>query len=54
MTKLVDMNEWKRARLGRGGPICRRARPTRWREDTNGFRGIGDVSFELLRKLRQE
>lgn len=51
MTNVIDFEEKKRARLGRGGPISRRARPIRRREDNSGFRGIGDISFELLRKL---
>ena len=51
---VIDLNKWKRARLGVGQPMCRRARPIRRREDSSGFRGIGEVSLEVLRKLNLE
>lgn len=51
MNNVIDLTRWKRTRLGRGQPMCRRARPIRRREESSGFRGIGEVSFQLLQKL---
>lgn len=53
MTNLIDLNVWRRTRLGRGQPKCRRARPIRRREVSSGFRGIGEVSFQMLRILSE-
>ena len=53
MTNVIDFIERKRARLGWGQPIHRRARPIRRREDSSGFRGIGEVSAQMLRSLAE-
>jgi hypothetical protein len=50
---VIDLSAWKRTRLGRGQPKSRRARPIRRREVSNGFRGIGEVSFQMLRMLSE-
>lgn len=50
---VIDFDLWKRARLGRGQPNSRRARPIRSREATSGFRGIGEVSVQMLERLTE-
>lgn len=56
MCQIINFDKWKRARLGGGRtpPIDRRARriPAR-RTGQPEFRSIGDLSRELLGKLRE-
>jgi hypothetical protein len=55
MHNVIDLWEWKRARLGgreENTPIHRRARPSRRREENSGFVRIGEVSADIVRRLR--
>lgn len=58
MSNVINIWEWKRARLGRNTqmPIRRRARPTRRPESGSdgAFLRIGEVSNRLLERLRRE
>lgn len=53
MSNVIDLEKRKRARLGRGRPHDRRARPSRRREENGDMRHIGEISLEMLRKLME-
>lgn len=56
MSNVIDFNEKRRARLGRGRPLPsnRRARLTSRPQQADGFVQIGVVSDALLKRLLME
>jgi hypothetical protein len=52
MCEVIDLLEWKRARLGGKEQHRSRARPSRRREENSGFVRIGEISANIVRRLR--